>query len=167
MKDHEFPTPTIEHFPEQQLVGLSLKMSIAQDTTGLLWSQFGPRIKEIKNKLADYKLSLQEYPLDYFKEFNPETSFTKWALVPVSNFSSIPEGLASFRLKKGMYAVFNYKGPSNDPSIFQYIFTKWLPNSEYVLDHRPHFELLGELYKNNDAHSEEKICIPIKPKEKA
>lgn len=164
MKDHEFLIPTIEHFSDLQLVGLSLEVSVAHNTTGLLWSRFGPRIKDIENKTANYKLSLQEYPIDYFKEFSPDKSFIKWALVPVSDLSSIPEGLASFTLKKGLYAVFKYKGPSNDPSIFQYIFSKWLPNSEYVLDNRPHFELLGEQYKNNDAHSEEKIYIPVKPK---
>jgi AraC family transcriptional regulator len=42
--------------------------------------------------------------------------------------------------------------------------TEWLPNSAYALDDRPHFEALGEQYKNNDPNSEEEIWIPIKPK---
>lgn len=29
----------------------------------------------------------------------------------------------------------------------------WLPNSDYLLDDRPHFELLGDKYKNNDPNS--------------
>jgi AraC family transcriptional regulator len=29
---------------------------------------------------------------------------------------------------------------------------------------RPHMELLGEKYRNNDPHSEEEIWIPIEPK---
>jgi AraC family transcriptional regulator len=63
-----------------------------------------------------------------------------------------------------MYAVFDYKGLNTDSSIFIYIFTEWLPGSIYVLDERPHFEVLGEKYKNNDPDSEEEICIPIKPR---
>jgi AraC family transcriptional regulator len=50
------------------------------------------------------------------------------------------------------------------PKTFQYIFGTWLPNSEYVLDNRPHFEILGEKYKNDDPTSEEEIWIPIKAK---
>ena len=69
-----------------------------------------------------------------------------------------------FVLEGGLYAVFDYKGSSADPSIFQYIYTDCLPKSEYLLDDRPHFEILGEKYKNNDPESEEEIWIPIKTK---
>ncbi|MFM9945765.1 MAG: GyrI-like domain-containing protein, partial [Bacteroidia bacterium] len=44
------------------------------------------------------------------------------------------------------------------------IYGTWIPNSEYNLDNRPHFEILGEKYKNNHPDSEEEIWIPIKPK---
>ena len=46
----------------------------------------------------------------------------------------------------------------------QHIFTRWLPESNYRLDNRPHFEVLGERYKNNDPNSEEEVWIPIKQK---
>jgi len=49
-------------------------------------------------------------------------------------------------------------------SFFQKIYTVWLPASDYVLDNRPHFEVLGDKYKNNDPSSEEEVWIPIKPK---
>ncbi|MDP5096829.1 MAG: GyrI-like domain-containing protein [Flavobacterium sp.] len=39
-----------------------------------------------------------------------------------------------------------------------------MPNSEYQLDNRPHFEILGAKYKNNAPDSEEEIWIPIKRK---
>jgi AraC family transcriptional regulator len=42
-----------------------------------------------------------------------------------------------------------------------YIFNTWLPKSGYQLDRRPHFEILGEKYKNNNPDSEEEIWIPI------
>jgi len=73
--------------------------------------------------------------------------------------------METFTLSGGEYAVFDYKGSSDDSSIFfQYIFMTWLPNSEYKLDNRPHFEVLGEKDKNNDSNSEEEIWIPIKKK---
>ena len=44
------------------------------------------------------------------------------------------------------------------------ILTKWLPHSNYNLDDRPHFNVLGDKYKNNDPDSEEDVYIPIKEK---
>jgi AraC family transcriptional regulator len=74
--------------------------------------------------------------------------------------------METFTLTSGLYAVFQYKGTANEAAgTFQYILGTWLPNSEYTLDSRPHFEILGEKYKNNDPDSEEEIWIPIKPKE--
>lgn len=157
-------TPTIQTITEQNFIGLSMQMSVADNKTATLWSTLGPKIKEIKNVSANYKVSLQEYPLGYFKNFNPQTSFKKWALIPVSNTVHIPDNLESYRIPQGLYALFAYKGNSNDSSIYQYIFTEWLPKSGYILDDRPHFEVLDEKYKNNHPDSEEVIYIPIKLK---
>ena len=82
----------------------------------------------------------------------------------MSSFDDLPEGFTTLLLAEGLYAVFHYKGLNTDTSIFQYIYGVWLPSSSYVLDNRPHFEVLGEKYKNNDVNSEEEIWIPIKPK---
>ena len=39
-----------------------------------------------------------------------------------------------------------------------------MPASEYILDKRPHFEILGEKYKNDDPASEEEVWIPVRLK---
>jgi len=67
-------------------------------------------------------------------------------------------------LPEGKYAVFTYRGLSSDTSVYQYIFSKWLMNSDWILDDRPHFEVLGSKYKNDSVDSEEDIWIPIKKK---
>jgi predicted transcriptional regulator YdeE len=46
-------------------------------------------------------------------------------------------------------------------TIQNYIYTEWLPASNYELDNRPQFEILGVKYKTNDPNSEEEIWIPI------
>ena len=149
---------------EKKLIGLKLKMSVANNKTGQLWGQFGPRIKEIKNRVSEDKISMQIYRPLYFQNFNPNSEFEKWAVVEVENFHQTPEGFESFILQDGLYAVFDYKGLSTDSSVFQYIFTKWIPQSGYSIDDRPHFEVLGAKYKNNDPSSKEEIWIPIKQK---
>jgi len=157
-------TPRIERIKEKKLIGYKLKMSLTNNKTGQLWRQFGPRIKEIQNRINEDKISMQIYNSSYFVSFNPENEFEKWATVEVKDFNSIPNEMKLFTLQEGIYAVFDYKGSSSDNSIFQYIFGKWLPNSPYQIDDRPHFEVLGRNYKNNDSNSEEEIWIPIKEK---
>jgi AraC family transcriptional regulator len=82
----------------------------------------------------------------------------------MDSFDNVPKEMIKFELEGGTYAVFHFKGRIKDPAIFQYIFNFWLPSSEYQLDHRPHFEILGENFKKNNMESEEEICIPIKDK---
>ncbi|NAY91727.1 GyrI-like domain-containing protein [Muricauda sp. JGD-17] len=156
--------PRIEHLKKKKLIGLNVKMSLTDNRTGQLWRQFSPRVKEVQNRVADDKISLQIYPPSYFEQFKPTTEFEKWATVEVTDFQEIPNGMKTLIVNGGLYAVFDYKGPSSDMSIFQYIFSKWLPSSNYAIDDRPHFEVLGSQYKNDDLESEEEIWIPIRQK---
>ncbi len=152
--------PRIEFLVEKKLIGKHLKMTFSHNKTGQLWASFMPRRKEIDNTISSDFIAMQLYPKD-LNLGNPNQEFEKWAAVEVSNFNKIPSEMDSFILSGGQYAVFDYKGSSADTRIFTYIFQEWLPKSEYNLDDRPHFEVLGEKYKNNDTNSEEEIWIPI------
>ena len=157
--------PEIRRLDTTLLVGLAIEMSLMDNKTQSLWQQFSPRISEINHKVSTDKLSLQVYPENYYADFSPAKTFTKYAAVAVSSWDSIPKGLRRFSIESGTYAVFHYQGSSRDAnSFFQYIFTEWIPNSKYAIDNRPHFEVLGDRYKNNDPNSEEEIWIPIKEK---
>ena len=65
-------------------------MSLIQNKTGLLWKGFAPKIKEIQNKVSQDKFSMQIYPVDYYKDFNPNNEFEKWATVEVEDFENLP-----------------------------------------------------------------------------
>ena len=153
--------PRLETLAEKKLIGKRLQMSYANNRTGELWRSFMPRRKAIQNAVNSDLISLQIYPSNF--NFSPTQPFEKWATVEVDSYENIPEDFERLVLSGGLYAVFDYKGSSTDPSIFQYIFGTWLPNSGYSLDDRPHFEVLGAKYKNNDPESEEEIWIPVKP----
>lgn len=157
--------PRIEKLSEKKLVGKRLTLSLANNKTHELWRSFMPRRKEITNNLTTDLIHVQLYKPSHFTNFHPTNEVEKWATVEVADFDSVPADMETFILPGGLYAVFDYKGSSNDPAIFQYIYANWLPNSGYDLDHRPHFEVLGEKYKNNDPSSEEEIWIPIKPRQ--
>lgn len=157
--------PRFETLAEKKLIGNKLTMSLAADITSELWRNFMPRRKEIMNSIGPDLYSLQVYDSAYFAAFNPESNFEKWAAVEVSDFNQVPEGMEALILPGGLYAVFLHRGASTDTSTYQYIFTNWLPNSNYELDNRPHFEFLGAKYKNNDPDSEEEIWVPVRVKE--
>jgi AraC family transcriptional regulator len=157
--------PRIELTAEKKLVGKRLIMSYADYRIGLLWSSFMPRRKEIMNSRSTDLLSLVVYQPNHFLDFKLTNDFERWAAVEVEDFVNVPDQLETYVLPSGLYAVFHYIGSSAEiASFYQNIFTVWLPNSEYELDYRPHFEILGEKYKNNDPTSEEEIWIPIKVK---
>ena len=139
-------------------------MSLADYKVGELWKSFMPKIKDITNNLTNDLISLAIYKPTHFSDFKPSNEFERWATIEVSDFDNISNELDTFVLPSGLYAVFDYKGLSTDNSIFQSILGTWLPNSDYVLDDRPHFEVLSDKYKNNDQTSEEEIWIPIKGK---
>jgi AraC family transcriptional regulator len=153
--------PIIKTISEKKLVGMSLRMSLAENKTFSLWQSFMPRRKEISDALSTDLISMQVYDAP-LQAGNVQQLFDKWAAVEVSNFDKVPEDMNTYTLVGGLYAVFHYKGLSTDPSIFRYIYREWLPNSNYVLDQRPHFEVLGPRYKNNDPNSEEEIWVPVK-----
>lgn len=157
--------PAIKTFAPKKLVGKQSTMTFANNTTFELWKSFMVKRKEIKNTIGTELYSIQIYPPLFFNNFNPNSAFEKWATIEVSDFNSVPDEMKTCTLPGGLYAVFDYKGSSSEaPATFKYIFGTWLPNSEYELDNRPHFEILGEKYKREDPNSEEEIWIPIKEK---
>lgn len=157
-------TPGIRTIDEKKLVGKRLIMSFANYKVAELWKSFIARRREVTNNLTDDLISLVVYKPTHFADFKPTNEFEKWATVEVSNFVNVPDEMETFTLPGGLYAVFNYKGLNTDNSVYQYIFGTWMPASGYLLDNRPHFEILGHRYKNNDPTSEEEIWIPIRPK---
>ena len=156
----------IETWPKTLVIGKSLKMSVAQNKTKELWQPCVPELLHTKHRTSVDMISLQVYPADYsFIKFNPNTAFTKWACVSVSQIQDLPPGYDFFTIPSGLYVVFSHKGlASNAGKTFGYIYGEWLPNSVYAIDNRPHFEVLGRKYKNNSIDSEEDIWIPIKPR---
>ena len=156
--------PKIVNLEPRKLVGKHLKMSLTNNKTGELWKSFMPQRGLIPNSLNNDLISMQVYNPEYFSKFSTENEFVKWATIEVNDFNNVPADMETFTLTGGLYAVFHYKGSSTDRSIFHYIFAKWLPNSGYLLDGRPHFEVLGEKYKNADPGSEEEIWIPVRKK---
>jgi AraC family transcriptional regulator len=157
--------PGIEMLEEKKFIGLQIKMSFSDNKTLQLWRSFMPRRKEIKNSIGTELYSIEIYEPFYFNYFDPEKVFEKWAAIEVTDFDAVPHAMETIITPRGLYAVFQYKGEaSKGAEIYHYIFRTWLPESDYLLDSRPHFAIMGDKYKNEDPDSEEELCIPIKMK---
>lgn len=158
-------TPGIVTIENKKLVGHSIEMSLINNKTLDLFSNFMPKRKHIQNTINKDVYEVLIYDKNYLKNFKPTNNFTKWATVAVENYNNIPEGMKTINLVSGLYAVFNYKGlPKDFGNLMSYIYTDWLPKSDYKLDQRPHFNLLGEKAKRNSPESEEEVWIPIQLK---
>lgn len=105
--------------------------------------------------------SVQIYDsIGYFMAFDPSASFEKWAAAEWEG--SVPEHMELLELPGGTYAVFTYTGtPDAFPPFARYIFTEWLPQSDYRLDNRPHFEVMGPGYDPADPDATEKVFVPV------
>ena len=144
---------------------MSQKMSLTEDKTGELWGRFMPKRMQVQNSIGEDLYSMQVYDelVDY-DTYDPSTVFEKRALIEVENSENPPEGMEAYTLQGGKYAVFDHKGPIDTFQVtLDYIFKTWLPSSGFEIDHREHFEILGEKYLGPfDPNTEEEVWIPIK-----
>ena len=146
-----------------KLVGKRIVTSLLQNRTAELWRSFMPHRKSISNTVDTLLYSVALYGSNYFTNYNPGAEFEKWAAIEVTGFDGLPDGMEALTIPEGLYAVFIHKGPAAEgPKTFQYIFTQWLPQSGYVVDSRPHFEVMGEKYKADSPYSEEELWVPVK-----
>ncbi len=83
--------PRIETIPEKKLIGKNLIMSLTDNKTFQLFSNFMPKRKEIINTVTNDIFDLKVYSETHFSVFNPSNSFIKWAMVEVSDFEILGE----------------------------------------------------------------------------
>lgn len=148
------------------LIGQSIETSLSSDETKSLWQSFKSNIDTIKHRKDDDFYSITNYNLDLnVMQLQPNAKFEKWAAVEVLDTNYIPKNMSTMLIERGLYAKFVHRGSH---LIFhqtmQYVFGTWMPNSQYKVDNRPHFEIIKPDYKLNDAAAVEDIYVPIKLK---
>lgn len=144
------------------MVGMVTTMSGNKNLTRELFSTFMPVRKHIANQQSACVYDVRIYPNGYFnKGFNPTLTFQKWAAMEVSKDTIAPVGMQQVEIPAGKYASFMVPN-NNDPSLFQYIFTEWLPKFNYSLDERPHMDVFDEQAIAKVPNAMQRIMIPIK-----
>jgi len=154
--------PKIITIPKKEIIGLSAitQMGAHQDIP-FLWKTFMPRKQEINNTVSKALIAMQIFSLQ--DDGQPKANYTIWACTEVNGFSKLPKGMETYTIPKGEYAVFVHKGMNASATYLQ-IMNEWLPTSGYEIDDRPHFQVMGDKYKNGSEASEEDFYVPVKSK---
>ena len=85
--------PKIREYAGGYFIGMTRKMSVINNETGLLWKEFSPRIAEVGSPLTDTRFSIAVYPAGYFDHFQLHSTFQKWAAVQASPLQEVPAGM--------------------------------------------------------------------------
>lgn len=155
--------PKIVSIPAKKIVGIKRETTFATDpeVTRGIWKTFMPLRNRIPHRSNSCFLSVKvlNTPLN-MNDIN--YAYEKWAAVEVEDFETETfSELSTHTLTGGLYAVFIHQGTASDMSTFQYIFQEWLPNSNYSLDVREHFEVMDDHYRPDDVNAKEEVWIPI------
>lgn len=157
--------PRIESIRPITLIGMSITTTYSPEKISGLFQQFMPRRGEISNASSDWIYSMHTYPQGREPEiFSFNQVFEKWVGIEVSDFDVIPDGMKSYEMSGGLYAIFIHHGPvTGFSSTLEFIYKEWMPESGYELDSREHFEILTEKYLGPmNPESVEDVYIPIR-----
>jgi AraC family transcriptional regulator len=120
-----------------------------------MWGQFGPRVPEIKH-IVDPHVAYGV--CDNFDESSSEFDYI--AGFEVGSTAEIPEGMVSWDIPEGKYAVFTCTLPTLGET-YQYAYYTWLPQSGYQRAAGPEFELYDESFDPKDPSSKMDVYVPI------
>jgi len=148
--------PKIATRPAFTIVGMLYRGKNEKGEIPQMWDEFISRADEIKRKVNPH---VAYGVIDNFDMRSGEFDYV--AGFEVESIADIPEGMVSWEVPEGTYAVFTCTLPTLMEA-FQYAYKTWLPQSGYSRADGPEFELYDENFDPEDESSEMYIYIPIK-----
>lgn len=145
------------------LAGMRSQTSFAEDSTSALWRAFRSLESKIVGRIGTDSFSVKVYGPEYsFVRFDPAAAFEKWAAAKVERGIEQDNGFEHLEIPSGKYVVFLHIGTASDAArTFTQIFGSWLPGSGFLIDERPHFEVLPMGYDPFDPEAREEVWVPI------
>jgi AraC family transcriptional regulator len=153
VKTLEQTEPTFITKPAFSVVGLRITTKPKSPKISKLWDEFVPRIDELQG--------VSELDVSYGVMAGAENNLDYMAGVPVHEHSKLPIGMSRWNIPEATYAVFETTLLMIEKT-FDYIFSAWLPVSDY--QHTPMLvlERYGETFRpDNPVVS---IYVPVKKK---
>jgi AraC family transcriptional regulator len=143
------------------LVGIPFFYDVSMiDDLSDAWAQLINNNHLIKNKTTPENYFQVQY---WFEDQDKESIFF-FVAVEVTSYEDVPMQFTTKTLPKHKYLKFKHKGLSNKVGeTYNYIYEKWLPDTNYKLPHTFNFEYYGPEHLgpyNEESVSE--IYIPVK-----
>ncbi|MBC8117872.1 MAG: AraC family transcriptional regulator [Candidatus Saccharimonas sp.] len=162
--------PRIVEKPELKVIGYEAAFlhCLSPEATnfqviGPLWDKLIRQAAHIPNKIGD-----EMFGIIYGR---PETERTHphelqyIAAVPVSSTAEVSEGMVSWTVSAGTFAVFTHRGPiRNIGETVSEIYRGWLPQSAYQNTEIADVELYDHRFCPDGADSEMEYWISVTPK---
>ncbi|MFD0868291.1 DNA gyrase inhibitor [Chlamydia abortus] len=148
----------------QEMVHFSAEEKPSENAIAKLWDRLNARTCEIADPVGYRGYGL----IHQTPETKPGDPFNYIAAVGVHSFGQLPEGMISVEVPASLYAVVTYRGVLDGLGEgFEYFWSNWLPQSEYVYEGMYEFEFYDQRYRNRtDPESEIDLYFPISPKGK-
>lgn len=150
-------TPEFKDMKGFRVIGLgeSYEPNNAQGISQL-WERFMPQTETVTKRVGMEAFGISQCKGDRFDYV---------AGVKVESDAPIPEGMMDIDLADGHYAVFTHRGPiSKIADTMKYIWSTWMPASDYEYTGGPEFELYDYRFRFMAHDSEFDIYIPVRSK---
>jgi len=148
-----------------KVVGMKIHTSIKENQIPQLWNDFIVRMNELK-EVSVPDCSLGICLNGTVTEFNENSTFDYLACRVVKDDSVIPTGMEYREIPAQLVAVFTHMGSLDSLSeTYDYIYDKWLPESEYRLIDADEIEWYDSRFKFGEKDSQMDIHVPIKKKD--
>ncbi|MBK7526796.1 MAG: GyrI-like domain-containing protein [Sphingobacteriales bacterium] len=155
--------PKIVQFEGAKAMGLLGVFNPMDAQIGKLWDDFVPRMSEVPNQAANnhaFGICTMQHP-----DINtlPSGQFIYMASLAVDAYPAVlPQGMTTFELPAGKYAVFTHTGKLADfGNTVRYIYDEWLKTANRADYSYPDFELYDERFDPNAETGEIDIYIPV------
>ena len=148
-----------------KVVGIKIHTSIKENRIPQLWNDFIVRMDEL-SEVSVPDCSLGICLNETVTEFNEDSKFDYLACKVVKDDSVIPSGMEYHEIQSQLVAVFTHSGSLETLSeTYDYIYDKWLPESEYKLIEADEIEWYDSRFKFGEEDSQMDIHIPITKKD--
>jgi AraC family transcriptional regulator len=154
--------PKFKKLDDMVVVGLQTLNTCQHNVIPLLWKRFLKRESEIQH------IALENVGVGVSFDIEKKEKGSEFFHIVghiVGSTADIPEGMSYRRIPAHEYAVFTHRGPlSKLGETYDFIYEKWLPDSEFEYDSSNEIEWYDERFDPESENSEFDIYVPIKKK---
>ena len=156
--------PRFEEREEFVIAGYRKHTKEGYHVIGEAWSELKSHLAMLPRKNTHTMYGFEDYSEAFCAE---PLSFFYMAGVEVDKAAVLPEGMDRKVVQRATYAVFTVNGNNANGEIgeaFQYIYSMWLPNSEYCIDENAlfDFEYYDERWDCQFERAQMDIYVPVR-----